>query len=56
MTQFNWSILVDAADLELVLVVLEIPHHNCLLKKDVSTIPPFCTQVRFVTKILVDSC
>ena len=32
MAQFDWSILVDAVDLEVVLVVLEIPHHNCLLK------------------------
>ena len=30
MAQFDWPILVDAADLEVVLV-LEIPHNKCLL-------------------------
>ena len=30
-SQFDWSILVDAADLEVILVVLKIPHDNCLL-------------------------
>ena len=32
MSQFDWSILVDAADLEVMFVVLEVPHCNCLLK------------------------
>ena len=32
MVQFDWSILVDAADLEVLLLVLEIPHKKCLLK------------------------
>ena len=32
MAQFDWSILVDAADLEMVLVVLEISNYNSLLE------------------------
>ena len=32
MSQFDWSILVDAGDLEVMFVVLEVPHRNCLLK------------------------
>ena len=33
MAKSGWSILVDAADLEVMLVVLEFPHHKYLLIK-----------------------
>ena len=54
MVQFNWSILVDAADVEVVLMVLEIPDHNCLL--EMKAISPFYTQTQCVTQISVDFC